>query len=148
MKTNAAAIGIVLGIIFALVQVSSSQRLSDEVLVIAYAAVLVLVTMAFLPSMRWGLVSGVVAVVCEPMGEFVYYSLVYGTGIAAGMVPYSALFLPRIVVLPLSGMLGGAIAAEYHPKPERAQRRQKKVQGCGRREVRSRAGVGRARDGR
>jgi len=115
--------GIVLGIIFALVQVSSSQSLSEEFLVVAYAAVLVLVTIVFLPSIKWGLVSGLVAAICEPVAEFAYCSFLYGTGIAAGLLPYSVLFLPRLVVLPISGMLGGAIAAELNPKPETAQKK-------------------------
>lgn len=129
--TKAICIGIVLGIVFALVQVSSSERLSAELLVMAYAIVLVLTTIVFVPSTRWGLVTGLVAAICEPIGEFVYYSIFYGTSIAAGMLPYSAMYLPRLVVLPLSGLLGGAIAAEFNPNPERARREGKKKKAGG-----------------
>ena len=140
MKTNALVIGIALGIIFALVQVWSSHRLSDEVLLVAYAAVLVLVTATFVPSIKWGLASGLVAVVCEPVGQLFYYSTVYGTAIASGLLPY-AFYVPRFVVLPLSGMLGGAIAEELQPKRKAAEKRgrRKESRRLGRTEVRTEA---------
>jgi xanthosine utilization system XapX-like protein len=116
--TNAIAVGIVLGIVFAFVQVSAPESLSNIVLAAAYAAVLVLVTAAFLPSMKWGLLSGLVVIICEPMGELVYYSLTYGLYIAGGMV-LSVLFLPRFVVLPLSGIVGGAVGVQLSPKRKR-----------------------------
>ena len=123
IREKAIGIGIVLGIVFALVQVSSSQSISEELLAGAYAVILVLVTIVFLPSAKWGLVAGLVAVVCEPVAEFAYCSFLYGTGIAGGLLLYSVLFLPRLVILPLSGLLGGAVAAEFKPKSEIAQKK-------------------------
>ena len=123
IREKAIGIGIVLGIVFALVQVSSSRSLSEGLLAGAYAVILVLVTVVFLPSTKWGLVAGLVAAVCEPVAEFVYYSFLFGTGIAVGLLPYSALFLPRLVILPLSGLLAGAIAAEFKRKSEIAQKK-------------------------
>ena len=123
IREKAIGIGIVLGIVFALVQVSSSRSLSDGLLAGAYAVILVLVTLVFLPSTKWGLVAGLVAAACEPAAEFAYYYFLYGTGIAFGLVSYSALFLPRLVILPLSGLLAGAIAAEFNRKSEIAQKK-------------------------
>lgn len=124
IRTNAIALGIVLGAVFAFIEVSTPARVSDIALVAVYAVVLVLVVAAFLPSIKWGLLSGLLVIVCEPIGELVYYSLVYGSNIAVGMLQ-SILFLPRLVVLPLSGMLGGAIASEFHPKRKRKTRKRK-----------------------
>jgi len=123
IREKAIGIGIVLGILFGLVQVSSSPSLSEGLLAGAYAVILVLVILVFLPSTKWGLVAGLVAAVCEPAAEFAYYSFLYGTGIAVGLVPYSALFLPRLVILPLSGLLAGAIASEFKGKSEIAQKK-------------------------
>jgi len=123
IREKAIGIGIMLGVVFALVQVSSSRSLSEGLLAGAYAVILVLVTVVFLPSTNWGLVAGVVAAVCEPVAEFVYYTFLFGTGIAVGLLPYSVLYLPRLVILPLSGLLAGAIAAEFKRKPEIAQKK-------------------------
>jgi len=124
VRTKAIALGIVLGVVFAFIQVSAAGGLSDVALVAACAAVLVLVTAAFIPSVKWGLLSGLVAVVCEPIGEFVYYSFAYGSAIAAGMLPL-LLSIPNFVILPLSGMLGGAIADWFLPKRKRRGKRGK-----------------------
>jgi hypothetical protein len=127
IRTNAIAIGIVLGILFAFIQVSAPERLSDLVLTAAYAAVLVLVIAALLPSIKWGLLSGLVVIICEPAGELVYYSLTYGLAVAGGML-LSVLFLPRFVILPLSGMIGGALATELHPMRKRKRGKGQKKQ--------------------
>ena len=124
--TKAIALGLVLGIIFAILQVSASRRLSDEVLVVTYAAVLILAIIVFVPSVISGLLSALAAIICQSVVEFLYYSYVYGADVAAGMMPYSLFLLPaaqlRLVALPLSGMLGGAIAAEFSPKSKTARK--------------------------
>jgi hypothetical protein len=122
LRTNAIVLGIVLGIVFAFVQVSAPEGLSDILLTAAFAAVLVLVIAAFLPSTKWGLVSGLVVIVCDPIGEFVYYCATYGPNVAVAMFP-SVLLSPGLVALPLAGMVGGAVAAEFSPKRKRRGRR-------------------------
>jgi hypothetical protein len=87
--------------------------------------VLVLVIAAFLPSIKWGLLAGLVVIVCQPIGEFVYYWVTYGPGIAVGLF-LSILSLPMLVALPLSGILGGAMASELTPKRKRRGKRGKR----------------------
>jgi hypothetical protein len=118
----AAAIGLILGLVFGGVQVSVPAGFSQEMLVVAYAMILILVTMALLSSIRYGLFAGLAAMICLSATEFFYDSFVYGTAIAAGIFPYSALFLPRIVVLPVSGVFGALMGGEVISPRSRKKR--------------------------
>jgi hypothetical protein len=127
VRTDAVALGIALGIVFAFVQVSAPEGLSDMLLTAACAAVLVLVIAAFLPSAKWGFLSGLVVIVCEPTGEFVYYWETYGPNVAVAL--FLSVFLSlRLVVFPLAGMVGGAVAAEFTPKRKRRGKGERRKQ--------------------
>ena len=116
--THAIMIGAVLGVAFGIVQVSAPA--SPEILILAYGVVLVLVSMALLSSMLMGLLCGILAMICLSATEFFYYYYFYGTAVAVGLAPYSALSPSRFVVLPLSGVLGSLIGGELiAPKPAR-----------------------------
>jgi hypothetical protein len=122
-KPTAAALGAILGIILGIAQVLAPTGVSNEIQVLAYGATIALVTAALLPSATLGLISGVTAMIFLTATEFVYYSVTYGSGIAAGLASYSALTLPRLLVPPLSGLLGGLIGAEYSTKSRRRRRK-------------------------
>ncbi len=122
----ATAIGLILGLVFGAVQVSVPAGFSQETLVVAYAVILTLVTMALLSSIKYGLLAGLAAMICLSATEFFYYSFVYGTGIAAGLILYSALSLPRIVVLPVAGVLGGLMGGEVIGPKSRKRRTHRK----------------------
>jgi len=104
-------LGVMIGGILGVVEVLTIRSpLSDELLTLAYAGVLVFMSAPFLRSIRAGLICGIIALVTQTALEFLYLASTYGIAIAAGILPYTTLFLYRIVALPLAGALAGYLS--------------------------------------
>jgi len=104
-------LGVMIGGILGVVEVLTIRSpLSDELLTLAYAAVLILMSMPFLRSSRAGLICGITALLTQTALEFLYLASTYGIAIATGILPYTHLFLYRIVAFPLAGALAGYLS--------------------------------------
>lgn len=104
-------LGVMIGGLLGLVEVLTIRSpLPDEVLTVAYAAVLILMSAPFLRSPQAGLICGIMALATQTASEFLYFASTYGIAIAAGVLPYTPLFLYRIVAFPLAGALAGYLS--------------------------------------
>ena len=104
-------LGVMIGGLLGAVEVLTIRSpLPDELLTAAYAAVLILMSAPFLRSTRAGLICGIIALATQTALEFLYLASTYGIAIATGILPYTTLFLYRIVALPLAGALAGYLS--------------------------------------
>lgn len=99
-----AMIGMILGAVDLL---TASNPLPDQLLTVAYAAVLILISAPFLRSTLSGLVCGIIALVTETTLGFLYLVYAYGIVIATYTLPYPTLLLYLIITFPLAGALAG-----------------------------------------
>jgi len=103
-------LGAIIGAILLAVEVLAPPRVSDELLIGAYAAILVLISAPFLRSTISGLVCGIVALITQTAGVVAYYGSTYGLVLAGGVVVYSILFIYKLFAFPLAGALAGYLS--------------------------------------
>lgn len=106
--------GLALGCLFALVGLVVVPEVSDQMLLGAYAIVLMFVCAALVSSARAGLVLAALTILSETLTEVAYFVYVYGAHIS--LVPYAVgfiLFVGRIPLFPLTGAFGGYLGQEY-----------------------------------
>jgi hypothetical protein len=107
-------VGLALGCVFALVGLVVVPEVSDQMLLGAYAIILIFVSAALASSARAGLVLAVFTILSETLIEMAYFVSVYGAHIS--LVPYAVgfiLFVGRILLFPLAGAFGGYLGQEY-----------------------------------
>jgi hypothetical protein len=100
--------GLILGPLLALLAVWLAPEISDQILLIAYAVVVLLVSASLTSTAKEGLLLAALTVVGETLVELLYFVSVYGVDVS--IVPWAAgfsLFVGRIVLFPVAGVLGG-----------------------------------------
>lgn len=109
---RAVAVGAAIGGLFAAVEILASPNIPDELLALAFAASLILMSTPFLRSVVSGLICGIIAAITQTTLGVFYYALTgpYGISIVAAILPYSVLSLYRLVAFPVAGILAGYLS--------------------------------------
>lgn len=122
---RAVAAGAAIGGLFAAVEILASPSIPDELLALAFAASLILMSAPFLRSVVSGLICGIIAYITQTTLEVFYYASTgpYGVSIVAAILPYSVLSLYRLAAFPVVGILAGYLSRKtWYPKlPEQAE---------------------------
>jgi len=122
-------VGFVLGALLALAGLMLLLGVSDQVLLIAYAIVLILVSASLTSSAREGLILGLSALIGQALVDLVYVVFVYQ---ALLLLPYAVgfnLFVGMIPAFPLAGALGGYLGGAYFAESKSKRRLGEKSRG-------------------
>ena len=103
-------LGLIVGIILAVLEILAPESIPDVLLVLAYAAILILISAPFLHSTPSGLMCGIITLITQVGVQFAYYGWIFGVGLAAAALTYSALFIYKVFALPAAGALAGYLS--------------------------------------